>query len=426
MARSEHQSGVLGTVLAACLVVATVGHRVRHGGRHEDGGRPERVAAAERPPAPDEPTQTATGSWPAPTDAPPDAPSAAPAIPAGGGGVLDRVIDPVDRLQRRFTVTAFPVGVLKKFSEDRAGQLAALVAYYSFFSLFPLLLVLVTVLRFVLAGNEDLQREILDSALAQFPVIGDELDENVDAIDGSTLALVAGSIGALWAGLRAMTAAQRALDEVWDVPMFERPNFLFSRLRGLALMALIGAGVLGSIVVSNVAAIVDVPGLGRLALFAGSIALNVAVVGCAYLVLTDLPLKVRHIWPGAIIGGVSYWLLQLAGSAIVRRVIDGAQGADGTFAVVIGLLTWLFLIAQVTLMSAEINVVWCRRLWPRSLTGRNITEADVRAFTSYARQAKRSDVVHVHVTEAARPGADLVEPADGAGVEERRRVEPTE
>jgi YihY family inner membrane protein len=338
----------------------------------------------------------------------------------GAPGTFDRVLLPLDRLQRRSPVSAFVVGVGKKFLEDRAGQLAALVAYYSFFSIFPLLLALVTILRFVLSGNEHLQREILDSALAQFPVIGDDLSRNVGSIQGDPVALVIGLAGAVWGGLRAMTAAQTAMDDVWDVPFVHRPNFLFSRLRGLAVMGLLAAGLVGSIVVTNVAAVVDeIPGAGRLALQVGSIGLNVAVLAAAYLVLTDAPLRVRQVLPGATLAGVAYWLLQLAGSAIVRRRVAGAEGADGTFAIVIGLLTWLWLVAQVTLVAAEVNVVWCRHLWPRSLSGKDLTEPDVRAFASYARQAERTTVLNVRLVARRPAGGEPVgdggEDGNGAG-----------
>ena len=81
----------------------------------------------------------------------------------------------VDDFQQRHRWLAFPVAVAKKYGEDQAGHRAALLAYYGFFSLFPLLLVAVTVLGFVLQGRSDLGERIVDSAVAQFPVIGDEI-----------------------------------------------------------------------------------------------------------------------------------------------------------------------------------------------------------------------------------------------------------
>lgn len=328
----------------------------------------------------------------------------------GGGGigaVFDPVLDRLDDLQRRWVVTAFLFGLVKKFTEDRAGQLAALVAYFTFFSIFPLMLVLVTALGFVLSDNPELQDRIIGTAVAQLPVVGEFVQQDVEAISGNAWALAVGLIGASWGGLRAMTAGQNALNEIWDVPMMDRPNFLFSRLRGLLLMGLLAGGVIGSIVVANVAAVVDqLGGPSRVGLNLGSILINVLVVGAAFQVLTDLPLKIRQILPGAVLGGVAYWGLQLAGSTIVRSRVSGAEDTYGTFALVIGLLTWLFVLAQVTLLAAEVNVVWSRRLWPRSLTGRNLTRADVEAFAAYARQAKRNDVVEVHIIDGVRPGAD--------------------
>src|SRR5690349_2490921 len=103
-----------------------------------------------------------------------------------------------DAVHRRRAWLAFPMGVAKKFGEDQAGQLAALIAYYAFFSLFPLLLLLFTVLGYALHGNPDVRDSIVDSTLAQFPVIGDQIRSNVGSIKGSGPGLVIGVLGALW------------------------------------------------------------------------------------------------------------------------------------------------------------------------------------------------------------------------------------
>src|SRR5205823_6451679 len=147
--------------------------------------------------------------------------------------LVNRLVTWFDGFQQRHVWLAVPFGVIKKYGDDRGGYLAALIAYYGFLSVFPLLLVMVTVLGTVLAGNPDLQGKIVDSALAQFPIIGQQLQKNVNAITGNTVALVIGIVGSLWGAFGVTAAVQNALNDVWGVPLRKRANFIFSRLRGL-------------------------------------------------------------------------------------------------------------------------------------------------------------------------------------------------
>src|SRR5690242_20827334 len=112
-----------------------------------------------------------------------------------------RILAAVDGFQRRHGLVGFPVAVIKKYGEDRAGNLAALIAYYAFFSIFPLLLAFVSVLGFVLQGDQQLRQEILDSAFADVPVVGSFVRNDIEAIGGSGIALLVGIGVALWAGL---------------------------------------------------------------------------------------------------------------------------------------------------------------------------------------------------------------------------------
>src|SRR5689334_20054499 len=150
-----------------------------------------------------------------------------------------RLLAAVDGFQRRHGVVGFPVAVAKKFGEDRAASLAALIAYYAFFSLFPLLLAFVSVLGFVLEGDPQLREEIVDSTVARIPVIGSEIEDQVQPLTGSTVALVVGLVGALWAGLGVTLALSRAFADIWDVPRVEQPNGLKKRLRGLIMLAVL-------------------------------------------------------------------------------------------------------------------------------------------------------------------------------------------
>lgn len=294
-------------------------------------------------------------------------PAEPPAAPSGVAGRFDRVVAALDGFQRRHRPLAFVVGVLRKFGDDEAGSLAALVAYYGFFSLFPLLLVLVTVVSSVLAGRPDLQQRLVDSALSQFPVIGDELRANVGQIHGSGVALVIGVVVALWGGTAAMEAAQRALNVVWAVPRGERPNTITSHLRSFAVLGVLALGLVASAALSAVTATASAPAVGRIGLGLGSLAVAIALFLVAYRLLPAVPLAWRWLWPGAVLAGTAWVVLQALGAAIVDRQLRGASQVYGVFGLVLGLLSWLYLQAQVTVLAAEVNVVRARRLWPRSL-----------------------------------------------------------
>src|SRR5437588_11262706 len=113
--------------------------------------------------------------------------------------VIERTMHRIDERQQRNRYVAFPFAVVKKFGDDQAGNLAALIAYYGFFSIFPLLLVFVTVLGFLLRGNPSLQASIEHSTLGHFPVIGQQIQ--VHSLTGSGLALTIGIVTTLVAGL---------------------------------------------------------------------------------------------------------------------------------------------------------------------------------------------------------------------------------
>src|SRR4051812_38365734 len=100
-------------------------------------------------------------------------------------GAGRRALTAIDRWQREHAPAAFAVALAKKFADDRASSFAALLAYYAFFSLFPLLLVFVSVLGFVLEGNPEAQADVLDTALARIPVIGEQLRGDVQSLSGS-------------------------------------------------------------------------------------------------------------------------------------------------------------------------------------------------------------------------------------------------
>lgn len=307
----------------------------------------------------------------------------------------------IDRFQQRHTVLGFPFGVVKKFGDDRAGQMAGLVAYFGFFSLFPLLLVLVTILGFVLQGNEELQARIVDSALAQFPIIGAQLRQNVGAISGSGPALVVGVLGALWAGMGVLRFTQFAMNEVWDVPQYRRPRVWRKALRSLIILGILGAVLVVATVLGGLAG-----GGGPLAILSwlGSLLLNLALFLIVFRVLTVADISWRDVLPGASVAAIGYAILHAIGGYLIRRRLQGAAEVYGFFAVVIGVLFWIYLSAQLMLFAAEINVVLKRRLWPRSLAPPPFTEPDRRVVAAQARQQKRREEQTIEVTFADEGG----------------------
>ncbi len=283
--------------------------------------------------------------------------------------------------------------MLKKFGEDQGGNLAALIAFRAFFSLFPLLLLLTTVLGYVLAGNPDLREEAVDSVLTQFPVIGEQIQ--VSSLQGSGVALAIGIVGSLWAGFGVVLATGTALDRVWAVPFHDRPNFLTSRLRALVLLAALGTLMLASTVASGLVG-------GGAGLFgpAGGIALslglNLLVFGAVFMLLGARRAALGSLLPGIVLAAAGWSALQLVGGWFVAHEVRNAAPAYGTFALVLGLLVWINLGATLTVLSAELNVVRARRLWPRSLLGVDRDE-DERVMRALAKAEARDESQRIRV-----------------------------
>lgn len=270
-----------------------------------------------------------------------------------------------DRFQQRHRPLALVVATIKKFSDDQAGNLAVVVAFYAFFSLFPLLLVFMTVLGYVLASDHALAASISTSVLGRFPVIGPSLQGN--HLRGNALALIAGVLLSLWSGSGVTGAMSTALEQVWEIPRTERANFVQKKLRGLLLLLILGllfavgsaasgvvSGGLGGSVLTTVAGIVV------------SLLINFGLFMASFHFLCEQPPGWEELMPGAIVAAVLWTILQAVGGIYIHH-IGKSSSAYGTFALVLGILTWLHLGTQLTLYAAEFNTVLAGRRWPRSL-----------------------------------------------------------
>ncbi len=302
----------------------------------------------------------------------------------------------IDRRQQQTRGVRFIAAVFKKFTDDQAGQLAALIAYYAFVSIFPLLLVFVTILGFVLQGHQSDQEKIVHGTLGQFPVLSDSL--KLHALKGSGVALAIGIVGTLLAGMGVTSAAQNAFNGIWDVPYKSRPNFIFTRLRSLAMLAILGTLMLVS---TTAAGFVGSSSHGAVAVVAGvlvAFVINVALFMTAFKLLTAADVSWRELIRGVIVAAVLWQLLQHLGGYYVDHTLKHTQPLYGTFAVVLGLLAWLYLGAQLVIFAAETNVVRVRKLWPRSFFSDPLLPADRRALTSSAKVEERVEPENVEVS----------------------------
>lgn len=311
---------------------------------------------------------------------------------------VERVLRRVDAFQQRTPAVGFVFGVVRKFGDDRAGSLAALIAYYGFLALFPLLLVLITVLG--LTVTPATQSRVVHSTLSQFPIVGNQLTspDGLHALRrSSVVGLVIGLLWLVWGSLGVAQVAQRAMAEVWNVPNVARPGF-FPRLgRAVAVLGVLGLNVVVITAATTVSNFGDHSQLTGFGIYLLTALIDVGLYIVAFRLLTPGSVPTKSLIPGAVLAGLAWAALQHLGGYLVAHQLKNSSQVYGYFASVLGLIAFLFLAAQVTLYATEVSVVWERRLWPRSMLQPPLTDADKRMLTALAEQEERRPEQHVHV-----------------------------
>ncbi|WP_225840326.1 YihY/virulence factor BrkB family protein [Streptomyces sp. NK08204] len=333
----------------------------------------------------------------------------------------------LDRYQRRHRWVGLPLAVLYKFYDDQALYLAALLTYYGFLSLFPLLLILVAVLSTFLSDDPALRQRVLDSALSEFPVIGDQIVRNIHSFHGSGAALAVGIAGSLYGSLGVAQAAQYALNKIWAVPRHARPDPFRSRLKGLLFLLILALGLCAFTLLSVAASQTYLFGArlrggAWIAATVASVCLNASLLVMSYRLLTHRALPLRGLVVVALGAACAWQGLQWGGTYYVNHVLRGATATYGMFGIVLGLLAWLYLGALIFLTAAEVGAVRLLRLWPRSLltpfTDRvNLTAADRRAYQSYAATEafKGFQKIRVHFEPPPKPRREQPPDDDTSG-----------
>ena len=323
--------------------------------------------------------------------------------------LVQRAVRAADQLQQRHAWLAVPVAVWKKFGDDHAGNLAALVAYYAFVAIFPLLLALVTVLDIVLKNDAGLRQRVLNAALTQYPVVGPDLEHSIGRLHETGVALVVGLLGTLFGARGVASALQNALNSAWEIPFERRPRFPWSWLRSFAMIAVIGLGFIVTTSLSTLAG-----GAGRVLSGAGaqtlaiavSLVMNFGLFWLGFRLGTAPEVTWRQLRLGAVMSAIVWQVLQTFGTYFLSHQLAHASPLYGTFALVLGLIAWLYLQAELTLYAVEINVVRAYRLWPRSIAPPPYTEQDRRAYVLYADVEKRRKQEDIMVDVAGATGGE--------------------
>jgi YihY family inner membrane protein len=311
---------------------------------------------------------------------------------------VEKAIRKVDATQQRFTPAAFVFGVIKKYGDDNGGVLASNLAYSAFVSIFPLLLILTTILGLVAAVNQSVRDQVLHAVAGQVPAIGNTLTSNVHVLKRSSIiGLIIGFAGLIWGATGLAQAGLFTMEQVWNLPGPARPGFVQRLGRAMLFIALLGGGVVATTVLASFNTYL-LKGFWAVILaevFAA--AFNSGMYIGAFRVLTPKGVPTHALMPGAITGGILWTVLQVLGTWLVHHFLH-SNSVYGIFGIVLGLLAWIYLAVQVTVYAAEINVVLSRRLWPRSIVQPPLTEADRASMALQALQNQRRPEQQVEVT----------------------------
>jgi YihY family inner membrane protein len=308
------------------------------------------------------------------------------------------VVRRLDAAQRRFSPAGFIFGVSKKFGDDNGGVLVTNLAFTAFLSLFPLLLVLVTILGLVTSIEPSIRTDVVNTVSNQIPLIGSTLTENVEELRrSSVIGLIIGVVTLLWGGMGLAQAGIFTMEQVWNLPGPQRPGFVQRLGRSAIFLGLLGVGVIVTTLLTGLSTYGHKTTWLIVPADIVAAAANVGMFAAAFRILTPKAVVVRRLLPGALIAGLSWTLLQLLGTYLVHHFLR-SDSVYGVFATVLGLIAWIYIVCRIIVYAAEVNVVLSRRLWPRSIIQPPLTEADRESLTLQALQNQRRKEQHVEVT----------------------------
>lgn len=281
------------------------------------------------------------------------------------------MIGRLDAWQRRHRVAGFGHAVLRKYLDDGGPREAALITYYGFLSLFPVLLLAVDLISRVLVNRPGLRSRTIGAFVPE-PLRAD-VEQAVAHLPTSAVALVAGLCGLAYTAAGVLLSVYQTLNHLAAVPYRERSGVLSRCLRVLAGLV---------VLLSAVVATASLPPAGAFVVAFGALWLIARL-------LLDRPAPLRALWPGALIGAAAVTLTLQLGAAVLPRLIRGAGPVYGGFATVAGIFTLLYVVSNALVGAAEVAAVRWGRLWPRAMDRGHPSPADLRAVALLKREQER-------------------------------------
>jgi len=331
---------------------------------------------------------------------------------------VEKALRQADAAQQHHTPTAFLFGVIKKFGDDNGGALVSNLAYTGFVTVFPLLLILVTVLVNIAARDPSLRGQVIHAATMQFPLIGRQLASNIHGLKRATTAsLVVGLLLLVWGVTKLAQAGLFAMEQVWNLPGPSRAAY-FPRLgRSVVFLAILALGVITSTLLASLITYGQHAFVVRVLAQCLAALANIGLYYLGFRALTPRAVRSRQLVPGAAAGGLFWTVLQAFGAYLVHHDLR-SDSVYGIFASVLGLVAWIYVAAEAAIYAAEINVVLAHKLWPRAMVQPPLTEADRAAMARQALQNQRRPEQQVEVTFSDRP--------EGPNIPARTSVRPEE
>ena len=323
-------------------------------------------------------------------------------MPSWPSALVERLLAWADALQQRHGVLGFPYAVVKKYGDDAGGRQAALITYYGFLSIFPLLLVAVSVLSWALVNNPDLRTEMVGALVP--PALQETVTTALTVMPTSGLPLAVGVIGLLFSATGVVFSAYETLNHVAGVPHRSRFGFVsrYARVLLMLVIVLTGGVVVAALTVAA-GALPEIGELQRLAAAASSALVVFVVLVSAAKLLVARPVSWRSSWLAAAVGALAVAVVLSVGARLLAALVVRSGPVYGSFATVAGIFALLYLVSQTLLYAAEAAVVRNRRLWPRALDTSRPTRADVRALSRLATEQERLDFERVTVEFTSPP-----------------------